>query len=81
MFLVRGRRRKHDRRRRDRIVRPVMLAQAEHVEPDLVGKLDLLNQVLQPLRRAYSVPGLGVGADIAERVETEFHAAHPAPCH
>ena len=30
----------------------VVLADAEDVEPDLVGQLDLLEQVAQPLRRA-----------------------------
>ena len=54
MRLVRAARRgEHDRRRRDGEVGPVVLADAEDVEPDLVGQLDLLEQVAQPL--------LGVG--------------------
>src|SRR3954467_12040500 len=32
--------------------RPVMLADAEDVEPDLIGQLDLLDQVAQPLAGA-----------------------------
>ena len=40
-----------DGRRRDGEVGPVVLADAEDVEPDLVGELDLLDQVAQPLRR------------------------------
>ena len=35
----------HDRGRRDGEVGPVVLADAEDVEPDLVGELDLLDQV------------------------------------
>ena len=35
----------HDRRRRDDEVGPVVLADAEDVEADLVGELDLLDQV------------------------------------
>ena len=38
-------------------VGPVMLADAEHVEADLVGELDLLDQVAQPPVRADAVPG------------------------
>ena len=41
----------HDGRRGDGEVGPVVLADAEDVEPDLVGELDLLEQVAQPLRR------------------------------
>ena len=39
----------HDGGRRDGEVGPVVLADAEDVEPDLVGELDLLDQVAQPL--------------------------------
>ena len=39
------------RSERSRKVRPMMLADAEHLEADLVGELDLLDQVAQPLRR------------------------------
>ena len=45
-----GRGGQHHRRRRDGEVGPVVLAHAEDVEPDLVGELDLLHQVAQPLR-------------------------------
>ena len=50
-FGARRRRGEHDRRRRDGEVGPVVLADAEDVEPDLVGQLDLLEQVAQPLLR------------------------------
>ena len=36
-------------------IRPVMLADAEHLEADLIGQLDLLHQVAEPLRRGLSV--------------------------
>ena len=49
-----------------------MLAEAEHVEADLVGKLDLLDQVAQPLMRA-DVTGTLFHADVGKSVETEFH--------
>ena len=51
-----GGRGEHDGRRRDGEVGPVVLADAEDVEPDLVGELDLLDQVAQPLRRVDRVP-------------------------
>ena len=50
-FVARGRRGEHDGRRGDGEVGPVVLADAEDVEADLVGELDLLDQVAQPLRR------------------------------
>src|SRR4051794_13683876 len=42
-----GRRRQRHRRRGDREVRPVVLADLEDIEADLVGELDLLDQVAQ----------------------------------
>ena len=50
----------------------MVLAEAEHVEPDLVGKLDLFDQVAQPLMRADPRPAR-FRADVGEGVETEFH--------
>ena len=35
------------RRRRDREVGPMVLPDPEHVQPDLVGQLDLLHQIAQ----------------------------------
>ena len=63
----RRRRRQHDGGRRDGEVGAVVLADAEDVEPDLVGELDLLDQVAEPLARA------GPGGEIAEAREAEFH--------
>ena len=64
-----------DGRRRDRIVRPVMLAEAEHVEADPVGELDLLQNVgeapvdIDRLARLRIAPGLDEG------VSAELHRA------
>jgi hypothetical protein len=60
-----------DRRRRDREVRPVMLSDAEDVEAELVGELDLLQQVGEALLRCE-----GVGGELSERVDAELHALH-----
>jgi hypothetical protein len=53
---ARRRRAERDRGRGDGKVGPVVLAEPEHVEPDLVGELDLLEQVPQPLRRVGAGP-------------------------
>ena len=56
-----GRGREQHRRRRGQEIRPVMLADAEHLQADLIGQLDLLHQVAQPLRRAQHLPVAGSG--------------------
>jgi hypothetical protein len=38
-----------------------MFADAEHRQPDLIGQLDLLDQVAQPLRRIEQLAGGRVG--------------------
>ena len=62
-------RRQHHRGRGHQVVRPVMLAHAEHVEPDLVGELDFGHQLAHPLR------GRGLQAPFDECIETQFHRA------
>src|SRR5687767_24626 len=49
-----------------------MLAQPKHVEADLVGQFDFLDQIAQPLMRTDGV-GTRLRADVGEGVETEFH--------
>src|SRR4051794_39017791 len=44
--------RQHDGRRRSGEVRTMVLANTENIEPDLVRKLDLLDQVAEPLSGA-----------------------------
>ena len=65
---ARGGRGEHDGRRRDGEVGPVVLADAEDVEADLVGELDLLDQVAQALLRATLAP-----ARVRERVDADLH--------
>ncbi len=58
--------------RRDGEVGPVVLADAEDVEPDLVGELDLLEQVPEPL------PGAQLGrGQLRERVDAQLHGRYP----
>ncbi len=66
--------REHNGRRGDSEVGAVVLADSEDIEPDLVGELDLLDQVAQPLRRRRRPPRLGVGRHLREGVDAEFHA-------
>jgi hypothetical protein len=68
-----GRGAEHDRRRGHGEVRPVMLADAEDVEADLIGEPHLLEQVAQALLRADGAPRRRVGRDLTERVEAELH--------
>lgn len=56
--------------RRDREVRPVMLADAEHIEPDLVGEADLFHQLGEALGGRVLRPGLREGVD------ADFHGDH-----
>ena len=69
---ARGRPGQHHSGRGDREVRPVVLAHAEHVEPHLVGELDLREQLAQRLLRRKA------GADRGERVDADLHHAPPA---
>ena len=50
----------HDRGRGHDEVRPVMLADAEDVEADLIGELDLLHQIAKALRRSIRSPDAGI---------------------
>jgi len=68
-----GRRGEHDSRGGDSELGPVVLADAEHVEADLVGELDLLEQVAQPLRRRDRPAGCRVGRHFREGVDAQFH--------
>jgi hypothetical protein len=50
-----------------------VLAEAEHVEPDLVGQFDLFDEIAQALVRRYRAWPV-VEADVGEGVEAEFHS-------
>ncbi len=62
-----GDRRQHDGRCGDEKVRPVVLADREHVEADLIGQLGLLEQLAHALLRRYA------GGEVGEGGESEFH--------
>src|SRR5690349_19855249 len=51
----------------------MVLADAEDVEPDGVGQLDLLEQVVHPLCRRDRLPGDGIRRQLAEGVDTQLH--------
>ena len=68
------------RRRRGEEIRPVMLADAEHLQADLIGQLDLLHQVAQPLRRARGLPGGRVRRVLDEGIDADFHGGLSRRC-
>jgi hypothetical protein len=63
------RRTEDDGRGGDGEVGAVMLSDAEDVEPEPVGELDLLHQVAKPLRRVDCVPARRIRAEFRERVD------------
>ena len=62
-----------DRRRGDGVVRPVMLAEAEHVEADAVGELDLLQHVGEAPVDIDRLARHGIAAGLDEGVSAELH--------
>ncbi len=62
-----------DGRRRDGEVRPVVLADPEDVEPDLVGERRLFDQVAEPPAGRDRPSRNRVGRELREGVEAEFH--------
>ncbi len=65
---------KHGGRRGDGVIRTMMFAKAKDVQPHLIGKLDFLQQVLQPGGRILAAAAAGnVRIDIRKRVKAEFH--------
>ena len=64
---------KHDRGRGDDEVGAVVLSDAEDVEADGVRELDLVHQVANPPRGRNRRPGNGIGRQLAEGVDAEFH--------
>jgi hypothetical protein len=54
----------------------VVLSDAEDVHPDLVGELDLFEEVPQALGDLFGtrrIPGDGVGGNLGEAVQAQFH--------
>ncbi len=56
----------------------MVLADAEDVEPDLLGELDLLQQVAHTLVRPDRLARLGIDTQFRERVDAELHADQSA---
>ena len=69
----------HHRGRGHDQVRPVMFTDAEDVQAELVGELDLLQQVPHPLLGTDRLPGLRVGVELREGVEADLHVHTDAP--
>ena len=69
----------HHRRRGHDQVGPVMFTDAEDIQAELVGELDLLQQIPHPLLGADRLPGLRVGVELCEGVETDLHAPSMVP--
>src|SRR5258708_7134138 len=65
------RRSQNDRRRRVEVLLAVMFADSKHVEPDLVGVFDLLNQIAQALRPADREAGVVICC--RETIDSNFH--------
>jgi hypothetical protein len=72
-FRALGGGRQHDGRGGDHIVGPVMFAEAEHVQADLIGQLDLLDEIAQALRRGDPIFGDSIFRQLAEGIDTKFH--------
>ncbi len=49
-----------------------MFAEPEHVEPDLIGQLDFLQQILEPPCALFTLVQ-SRGIDIAKSMQPEFH--------
>ena len=65
----------HDRRRGDDVVRAMVLADAEDLEPQPVGELDLLEEIAHPLAGRHLPACLRIGCQLTEGVDTELHRA------
>ena len=63
----------HHRGGGDGVVGAVMLAEAEDIEPHLIGEFDLLHLVPQPLAGVEGTTGLRMHAGLAKRVDAELH--------
>ncbi len=83
-----GRRRgEQDRGRGIDIFLPMVLTDAENLDPDLVGQLDLFKQIAQPLDRTEHFPGHRIRSRGDKTIDADLHgilcalpSAHPRPC-
>src|SRR6202034_1414435 len=76
---LRGRRdvRQQRRRRGGEERRGVVLADREHVKPDLLGLLRDLHDRVDPLRLARRLPRYRIPGDVADREDPELHGLPP----
>jgi hypothetical protein len=65
----------HDRGGGDREVEAVVLAEREHVQPQLLTEDRVVDGVGDTLRRVDLLPGVEAGLQVAERQDAEFHGA------
>ncbi len=72
---ARRRRRENDRWCGRDEVGPVMLAHAEDVETDVVGELDLLDQIVKTLLGGHRVSGARIRRGLREGIDAELHRA------
>jgi hypothetical protein len=63
----------HDGRSGDDIVGAVMLAEAEHVQADLIRQLDLLDEIAQALCGGEPMTGGSILRQLTKGIDTEFH--------
>jgi hypothetical protein len=50
-----------------------MFAEAEHVQADLIGQLDLLDEIAQALRRGDPISGDSIFRQLAKGIDTKSH--------
>src|SRR5690349_11180464 len=55
----------------------MMLADTVHIEPDLIGELDLLDEITQALRGSDRTTGLRIRGDLRERIDSDLHVGAP----
>ena len=74
-FVRAAARREDDRRGRRDVLGPVVLTDAEDIEPDLIGELDFFQEVVEalPSRAVRAVCRCGRG--FYEREKADFHSA------
>ena len=70
---ARGGRGQRHRRRRHRVIRPMMFAEPEHIEPDAIGEFDLLDDVGEGLVDIDRLAGRGIAPGLDEGVSAELH--------
>ena len=57
----------------------MVFSHAENVQPHLVGKLDLLQEVLQPAAHVELAPRRGIEGGLRERVDVDLTEAGTCP--